>query len=78
LGKKLFGYVGTGETVVERVRRIEGQESPLSPSGHPMDRHGHHIEDFGLTHNLMLSMSVQVVIGGLEDCLKAIRPRTAA
>ncbi len=77
LGKKLFGYFGTGETVVERVRRIEGQESPLSSTGHPIDRHGHAIEDFGLSHNLMLAMSVQIVIGGLEDCLKAIRPRSA-
>jgi hypothetical protein len=42
-----------------------------------MNRHGHHIEDFALTHNLMLSMSVHVVIGGLEDYLKAIRPRSA-
>jgi nucleoside 2-deoxyribosyltransferase len=78
LGKKLFGYVSSGETVVERVHRLEGQESPLSPSGHPIDRHGQHIEDFGLTHNLMLSMSVHVVIGGLEECLKAIRPRSAS
>ncbi len=77
LGKKLFCYVSAGETVVERVRRIEGQESPLSPSGHPIDRHGHHIEDFQLSHNLMLAMSVQMVIGDLEDCLKAIRPRSA-
>ncbi len=78
LGKKLFGYVGTGETVVERDRRIEGQASPLPSSGHPIDRHGMAIEDFQLSHNLMLSMSVQIVIGGLEECLKAIRPRTTS
>ncbi len=78
LGKKLFGYVSSGETVVERVRRIEGQESPLLQSGHPIDRNGHAIEDFQLSHNLMLAMSVQIVVGGLEDCLKAIRPRTVS
>ncbi len=78
LGKKLFGYVSSGETVVDRVRRIEGPESPLSSTGHPIDRHGHQIEDFQLTHNLMLAMSVQIVIGGLEDCLKAIRPRSVS
>jgi nucleoside 2-deoxyribosyltransferase len=77
LGKKLFGYVSSGETVVVRVRRIEGAETPLSPTGHPIDRHGYHIEDFQLSHNLMLSMSVQIVFGELEDCLKAIRPRSA-
>jgi nucleoside 2-deoxyribosyltransferase len=78
LDKKLFGYISSGETVVDRVRRIEGQETPLSPTGHPIDRHGHHIEDFQLSHNLMLAMSVQMVIGGLEECLKAIRPRSAS
>ncbi len=78
LGKKLFGYVSSGETVVERVRRIEGEGTSLSAIEHPIDRHGHTIEDFLLTHNLMLAMSVQIVIGGLDDCLKAIRPRSAA
>ncbi len=77
LGKKLFGYVSAGETVVERVRRIEGAETPFPSNGHPIDRHGMAIEDFQLSHNLMLSMSVQIVVGGFEDCLKAIRPRSA-
>ncbi len=35
-------------------------------------------EDFRLTHNLMLAVPVQIVVGGLEDCLRAIRPRPLA
>ncbi len=35
LGKRLFGYISSSETVVDRVRRIEGQETPLPSTGIP-------------------------------------------
>lgn len=72
LGKKVFGYVESGETTLERVRRVVGVEEG---DGCPRDLKGMAIEDFGLPLNLMLAVPVQVVVGGLEDCLKAIRPR---
>ncbi len=72
LGKKVFGYVASEETCLERVRRLMGVEEGI---GCPTDSHGMAVEDFGLTHNLMLAVPVQIVVGGLEDCLRAIRPR---
>lgn len=72
LGKKVFGYVESDETTLDRVKRIVGVQDG---DGCPKDTGGMAIEDFGMTHNLMLSVPVTIVVGGLEDCLKAIRPR---
>ena len=74
LGKKVFGYVASEETCLERVRRMVG----VTWDGCPTDPHGMAIENFGLTHNLMLAVPVTIVVGDLEDCLKAIRPRPTA
>lgn len=71
LGKKLWGYIDSGEPLLERIRRIEG----LSEDG-KRDRDGMAIEDFGLPVNLMLALSTHVVEGDLADCIAAIRPRT--
>ena len=75
LGKKLWGYVERGDTVVERVRRLDAKVS-ITGSG-PRDAQGWVIEDFALPVNLMLAMSAQIVVGDLADCLNAIRPRRA-
>ena len=75
LGKKVFGYVASEETCLERVRRLMGVEDG---NGCPKDTNGMTIEDFNLTHNLMLAVPVTIVVGNLEDCLKAIRPRPTA
>lgn len=64
LGKKIYGYLGDGRTMLEKV-------------GGRTDGRGFTVEDFGLPVNLMLGCSVTVIEGGLEQCLKEIREREA-
>jgi nucleoside 2-deoxyribosyltransferase len=68
--KKLFGYVTGHMTVVDRVARQESRRIEDAT-----DKNGWAIENFELPANLMLASSMQIVEGGLEACLKAIRPR---
>jgi nucleoside 2-deoxyribosyltransferase len=74
LGKKLWGYVASGETLLERVSRLDG-EAVIDGEPHPTDAQGLVIENFGLPLNLMLAMSAQIVVGDLAACIAAIRPR---
>jgi nucleoside 2-deoxyribosyltransferase len=76
LGKKVCGYVTHLETLLQRVESAENRSEPPAPYGNKLtDRSGLMIEDFGLPCNLMLSIPANIVGGGLEGCLKAIRSK---
>jgi nucleoside 2-deoxyribosyltransferase len=70
LGKKVSGYVSKLENLRSRVNRIEQADSERTVDGAGMA-----IENFNLPLNLMLAVPAQIVEGGLEDCLKALRGR---
>lgn len=70
LGKKLYGYVTEETTVIERVATYEQRTLPT-----PEDRDGWSVENFALPANLMLATRMPIVAGGLDVCLKALRPR---
>ncbi|MCK9389197.1 MAG: nucleoside 2-deoxyribosyltransferase [Sulfuritalea sp.] len=74
LGKKVWGYVASGESLLERVSRLVGQ-TVVDGEPHPTDAQGLLIENFGLPLNLMLAMSTQIITGDLAACVAAIRPR---
>ena len=76
LGKKVWGYVASGESLLKRVSRIDGEAD--IDSTHPTDAQGLMIENFGLPLNLMLAMSAHIVTGDLAACIAAIRPRHVA
>ena len=71
LGKSVIGYLRTRETVVDRVARIEGAAFE-NQAKKPVDRNGLHVEDFGLPLNLMLTVPVRIVFGGLPEALQAL------
>lgn len=76
LGKKVCGYVSRLETLAQRVESAENRSEVLAPYGNKLtDRNGLMIENFGLPCNLMLSVPANIVEGGLEGCLKAIRSK---
>ena len=76
LGKKVCGYVTRLETVAQRVEAAENRSEPPAPYGDKItDRNGLMIENFGLPCNLMLSIPANIVEGGLEGCLQAIRSK---
>lgn len=68
LGKKVSGYVSKLESLRSRVNRIEQADSERTVDGTGMA-----IENFNLPLNLMLAVPAQIVEGGLEECLKALR-----
>jgi nucleoside 2-deoxyribosyltransferase len=68
LGKKVCGYVSKLESLRSRVNRIEQADSERTVDGSGMA-----IENFKLPLNLMLAVPAQIVEGGLEDSLKALR-----
>jgi len=62
--------------VAQRVEAAENRSEPPAPYGDKItDRNGLMIENFGLPCNLMLSIPANIVEGGLEDCLQAIRSK---
>lgn len=62
LGKKLYGYIADGRSMSERL------EASIDPvTGLYSD--GMHVENFDLPLNLMLAVPMDIVIGGLEECL---------
>lgn len=72
LGKPVFGYLASGETLLERVDRLQG----LDPSRkEKTDRQGKAIEDFGGKLNCMLENSVtELVVGNFETaCIAAAK-----
>lgn len=71
LGKRVIGYLASHETTTERVERWQGK--PLKRlNGRLVDQDGLCVEDFGLPLNLMLSIPVQLVRGGLREALAAL------
>lgn len=62
LGKKLWGYIDSSESLLERIRCSEGLSADTK-----RDRGGMAIEDFGLPLNLMLALSARLVEGDLTD-----------
>ncbi|MBS4099052.1 MAG: nucleoside 2-deoxyribosyltransferase [Sulfuricella sp.] len=78
LGKKIWGYVTRLDTVTKRVELAEGLGEPALHGERQIDRRGMFIENFGLPCNLMLAVPANVVEGGLEACLQAIRARPAS
>lgn len=69
LGKRVIGYIGNGESMVERVLAQEGRKVPVT--GPFVDRDGRSIEDFGHPLNLMLIHSIEhLVTGNFEDAVK--------
>jgi nucleoside 2-deoxyribosyltransferase len=77
LGKKVWGYVASNETLLARVSRLDAQ-AVTEGATHPTDAEGLMIENFGLPLNLMLAMSAHIVTGDLAACIAAILPRTVA
>ena len=74
-GKKVWGYVASSESLLERVSRLDGR-TVIEGAPNPIDAQGLMIENFGLPLNLMLAMSAHIVTGDLAACIAAIRPRT--
>ena len=69
-GIPVIGYVGSPETLAERVGRLFG---PLVMRDDACrDASGNLVENFGHTVNLMLAESCTLVIGELEDALKKL------
>lgn len=69
LQKMVFGYASDRRTMIERLRDKEG----LAPDAR-LCRNGKSIEDFGLSHNLM--MLDIVVADDAEGCLAYIKKHT--
>lgn len=67
LAKPVWGYRSNADTLAERV------ESTSVTSAGGVCEAGYLIEDFGLTVNLMLACSTQIVVGGPDVCLDAIK-----
>lgn len=74
LGKKIVGYVSHFDTTIERVAIAEGK-ALRSEEGKTFDSQGRFIEGFGLPVNLMIGVPAQIMEGGLEECLVAIKAR---
>ena len=68
IGKKAIGYIQSPTTMIERVAALQGTPLTLDHDNY-RDQDGLSIENFGLPLNLMLSVPVKMVIGGLVDCL---------
>ncbi len=63
----MWAYRSSEESLVERVTAAAiGTEGGFCAGGYL-------IEDFGLSVNLMLACSAQIVVGGPAACLDAIR-----
>jgi len=77
LGKKHWGYVASGETLLERVSRLDGK-AMIEGEPHPTDAQDLVIENYGLPLNLMLAMPIHLIEGDLAACIAAIRPRIVA
>ncbi len=67
LGKPIWAYRSNEGTLVQRVEAAATGGKGAYCAG------GYLIEDFGLSVNLMLACSTQLVVGGPAACLDAIR-----
>ncbi|MBB3213678.1 nucleoside 2-deoxyribosyltransferase [Herbaspirillum sp. Sphag1AN] len=70
LGKSVWAYTDDGRPLVDQIKNTQ------SVQNHCVDEHGLIVEDFGLVRNLMIACSSELVIGGPEDCLRAINLRS--
>ncbi|MFA9440384.1 nucleoside 2-deoxyribosyltransferase [Uliginosibacterium sp. sgz301328] len=68
LGKRVVGYMASGESIAARVTRMQGSASGAGP----IDAQGMHVENFGLPLNLMLAVPANIVIGDIRDALRAL------
>ena len=68
-GKRVLGYVPDQGSFAARIR----QRFPQAVGTGPVDLQGWQLEEFGLPLNLMLAVPCQVVAGGLEAALRALR-----
>lgn len=68
LGKRVVGYMASGESIAARVTRMQGS----APGAGPIDAQGMHVENFGLPLNLMLAVPANIVIGDVRDALRAL------
>jgi nucleoside 2-deoxyribosyltransferase len=71
LGKPVIAYVASGETTTARVARVSEAGLEMC-NGRPVDRDGLYVEDFGLPLNLMLAVPVKIVVGCLNDAVRAL------
>lgn len=55
-GKRVYGYLSEGRTLREKLGAF--------------DDDGYAVEDFDLPVNLMLGMSVKIICGSFEDCIR--------
>jgi nucleoside 2-deoxyribosyltransferase len=68
LGKPVIGYAAMPGTTTACVARWQGIALEES-DGRFVDRDGLIVEDFGLSHNLMLAVPARIVVGGLAEAL---------
>jgi len=66
LGKRLYGYVSDGRSMRERLAGSIDEQTGLHADGMK-------VEDFDLSLNLMLSVSMKIVVGDFEACLRQVR-----
>lgn len=66
LGKPCWAYLSTEQTLVQQVPHRRNER------GDCIDAEAYLVEDFGLSRNLMLACSTQIVHGDIEDCLARI------
>jgi len=70
LGKKVYGYMGTGLSYLDQFCENEKQIR----ENIYVDNEGKVIEDFNYPINLMIACSVEkIVVGGFEDCINAFQ-----
>jgi nucleoside deoxyribosyltransferase len=67
LGKPVWAYRSTEAMLAQRVEAAATESEGAFCAG------GYLIEDFGLSVNLMLACSAQIVVGGPAACLDAIK-----
>lgn len=77
LDRPVVGYLADGRCLAERVAAAQGG-SLSTLNGRPVDKDGLHVEDFGLPLNLMLSVPVRLVTGGLQEALAFLSPANPA
>jgi len=66
LNLPIWAYCADATALIEQIPHKR------SPSGQCIDEQGYVVEDFGLTRNLMLSCSAEIVCGDVDDCLAQI------
>jgi nucleoside 2-deoxyribosyltransferase len=76
LGKPVFGYTSAPLPYLERVRALAG--SLEAREGRWWDAEEFSVEDFGLSENLMLAVSIAEASGGIRAVAEEGRDALAA